>query len=108
MENMTRTEIAGHVVKGCTHTESVQLYEDKFLYGGKKNACLPNVFVKHKNIMLIQRQTLCDSFRANATKFAVLQDAECLKTWKRTSAGKVMYYRIRKELLEGCVFRMAR
>jgi prolyl oligopeptidase PreP (S9A serine peptidase family) len=105
MENMTRTEIAGHVVKGCTHTESVQLYEDKFLYGGNKNACIPNVFVKHKNIMLIQRQTLCDSFRANATKFAVLQDAECLK---RTSAGKVMYYRIRKELLEGCVFRMAR
>ena len=101
---MTRTAISKGVATGELYSASVKSYKDKFMFGGIKNFCGPNIFVKYGNVMAIQRQTLMNSWRTTASKFRTLQAADVVTK----SNGKAEYHRARKELLEDCVFRMVR
>ena len=99
---MTRAGIAKPVVLGCTYRKARRggRFENKFMYGGLRNPCMPFEFLKYNNIMLIQRRRLCESFRANAGYFDDrAEEAE--------SEAAYEYYRIRSQLLKECAWRMS-
>jgi hypothetical protein len=106
--NMTRCAIAKWVVLGDTYSKSVQRYENSLMFGGLKNPCLPLVYFKYRNIMLIQRRELSDSFQMNAEYFDDLANAERRKPLTSTSEAAYGYYRTRSQLFKECVYRMSR
>ena len=105
---MTRCPIAKYVVLGYTYSESVQLYENSLMFGGRKNCCFPKEYAKYRNIMLIQRRELSDSFQMNADYFDGLAEAELKLPVTPMSTAAHGYYCTRSQLLKECVYRMSR
>ena len=105
---MTRCAIAKGVVLGSTYSDSVQQFENSLMYGGVKNPCFPLEYIKYRNIMLIQRRELSDSFQMNADYFDELAAAELEKPQTFTSQAAHGYYCTRSRLFKECVYRMSR